>query len=327
MKILFFGSSEFSVPFLEEIYKSKHNVLLVVTTTDKPAGRGRKTAPNVVKNKAAELGLDFVQIEKFDGSFFDRFAGLEPDAVVVASFGKIFPGKLFELTDALWFNVHPSLLPKYRGPTPIVSTLLNGDKEGGVSIIEVIPEVDKGGIYEQIKFEIEIDDNLDSLERKSVEFGKLLLIKVLDLAEIEKIKPYPQDEKNATFSYKITKDDLKINWDSGAEKIVNRIRAFSPKPGAYFIRKGLRIKVLKAAVLNGSQVNAYPDNFKIDKSGIDKNKKNGLILAADKKTGILVRCNNNETVKIELLQPQGKKIMSSVDFINGYRLEAGESFE
>ncbi|MFA5014594.1 MAG: methionyl-tRNA formyltransferase [Actinomycetota bacterium] len=327
MKILFFGSSEFSVPFLEEIYKSKHNVSLVVTTTDKPAGRGRKTAPNVVKNKAAELGLDFVQIEKFDDSFFDRFAGLEPDAVVVASFGKIFPGKLFELTDALWFNVHPSLLPKYRGPTPIVSTLLNGDKEGGVSIIEVIPEVDKGGIYEQIKFEIEIDDNLDSLERKSVEFGKLLLIKVLDLAEIEKIKPYPQDEKNATFSYKITKDDLKINWDSGAEKIVNRIRAFSPKPGAYFIRKGLRIKVLKAAVLNGSQVNAYPDNFKIDKSGIDKNKKNGLILAADKKTGILIRCNNNETVKIELLQPQGKKIMSSVDFINGYRLEAGESFE
>ncbi|MFA5014481.1 MAG: methionyl-tRNA formyltransferase [Actinomycetota bacterium] len=327
MKILFFGSSEFSVPFLEEINKSKHNVSLVVTTADKPAGRGRKTAPNVVKSKAIELGLDFIQIEKFDDSFFDRFTGLELDAVVVASFGKIFPGKLFELTDALWFNVHPSLLPKYRGPTPIISTLLNGDKVGGVSIIEVIPEVDKGGIYEQVKFGVEIDDNLDSLERKSVEFGKLLLIKVLDLAEIEKIKPYPQDEKNATFSYKITKDDLKIGWDSSAEKIVNRIRAFSPKPGAYFLWKGLRIKILKAAVLNGSPVNAYQDNFKIDKSRIDKNKKNGLVLAADKKTGILVRCNNNETVKIELLQPQGKKTMSSVDFINGYRLEAGESFE
>lgn len=327
MKILFFGSSGFSVPFLEEIYKSKHNVSLVVTTADKPAGRGRKTAPNVVKNKAIELGLDFIQIEKFDDSFFDRFTRLEHDAIVVASFGKIFPVKLFELADALWFNVHPSLLPKYRGPTPIISTLLNGDKVGGVSIIEVVPEVDKGGIYEQVKFGVEIDDNLDSLERKSVELGKLLLIKVLDLAEAGKIKPYPQDEKNATFSYKITKDDLKIDWDSSAEKIVSRIKAFSSKPGAYFLWKGLRIKVLRAIVLDGSQVNTYPDNFKLDKSRIDKNKKNGLVLAADKKTGILVRCNNNEAVKIELLQPQGKKTMSSIDFINGYRLGAGESFE
>ena len=326
MKILFFGSSEISVPFLEEIHKSRHSISLVVTTADKPAGRGRKTCPNVVKSKAIELGIDFIQIEKFDGIFFERFSMLKPDAVVVASFGKIFTGKLFELTAARWINVHPSLLPKYRGPTPIISTLLNGDRVGGVSIIEVVPEVDKGAIYAQVKFEVEADDNLDSLERKSIEFGKPLLIKVLDLAEIGKIKPYPQDEKNVTFSYKITKDDLKIDWDSSAEKIVNRVRAFSSSPGAYFLWKGLRIKVLKAAVLNDSQVNTYQDNFKIDKSGTNK-KKNGLVIAADKKTGILVRCNGNEMVKIELLQPEGKRVMSSVDFINGYRLGAGESFE
>lgn len=327
MKILFFGSSEISVPFLEQIHKSRHSVSMVVTTADKPAGRGRKICPNVVKSKAIELGIDFIQIEKFDDSFFDKFSKLKPDAVVVASFGKIFPEKLFELTAARWFNVHPSLLPKYRGPTPIISTLLNGDRVGGVSIIEVVPEVDKGAIYAQVKFEVETDDNLDSLERKSIEIGKPLLVKVLDLAEIGKIKPYPQDEKNATFSYKITKDDLKIDWDSSAEKIVNRIRAFSSSPGAYFLWKGLRIKVLKAAVLNDLPVNTYPDNFKIGISRIDKNKKNGLIVAADKKTGILVRCNGNEIVKIELLQPEGKRAMSSVDFINGYRLKAGESFE
>lgn len=119
--------------------------------------------------------------------------------MVVASFGKIFPEKLFELTAARWFNVHPSLLPKYRGPTPIISTLLNGDRVGGVSIIEVVPEVDKGAIYAQVKFEVETDDNLDSLERKSIEIGKPLLVKVLDLAEIGKIKPYPQDEKKCYF--------------------------------------------------------------------------------------------------------------------------------
>jgi len=327
LKILFFGSSAFSVPFLEEIHKSKHDVSLVVTIADKPAGRGRKTVPNVVKSKAAELGLDFIQIEKFDDSFFDRFTKSGPDAVVVASFGKIFPGKLFELTDARWFNVHPSLLPKYRGPTPIMSTLLNGDKMGGVSIIEVIPEVDKGGIYAQVKFGVKADDSLESLERKSIEFGKPLLVKVLDLAETGKIKSCPQNEENATFSYKITKDDLKINWNDSADKIVNRIRAFSPSPGAYFLRKGLRIKVLKAAVLNEPATDTHPDEVKIDKYGIGNSNRNGLIIAADKKTGILVRCNNNEAVKIELLQPQGKRTMSSVDFINGYRLETGESFE
>ncbi len=327
MKILFFGSSKISVPFLEEIHKSRHSISLVVTTADKPAGRGRKTVPNVVKSKAIELGIDFIQIEKFDDIFFDRFSKLKPDAVVVASFGKIFPGKLFELTDARWFNVHPSLLPKYRGPTPIISTLLNGDRVGGVSIIEVVPEVDKGAIYARVEFEVKADDNLDSLERKSIEFGKPLLVKVLDLAETGKIKSYPQDEKNATFSYKITKDDLKIDWDTSAEKIVNRIRAFSSSPGAYFLWKDLRIKVLKAAALNDSPVNAYPDNIKIDKSGTNNNEKNGLVIAADKKTGILVRCNGNEMVKIELLQPEGKRVMSSVDFINGYRLKAGESFE
>jgi methionyl-tRNA formyltransferase len=327
LKILFFGSSKISVPFLEEIHKSRHSISLVVTTADKPAGRGRKTVPNVVKSKAIELGIDFIQIERFDHIFFDRFSKLKPDAVVVASFGKIFPGKLFELTNARWFNVHPSLLPKYRGPTPIISTLLNGDRVGGVSIIEVVPEVDKGAIYAQVKFEVEADDNLDSLERKSIKFGKPLLIKVLDHAETGEIKSYPQDEKNATFSYKITKDDLRIDWDSSAENIVNRIRAFSSSPGAYFLWKGLRIKVLKAAVINDSPVNIYPDNFKIDKSGTNKNKKNGLVIAANKKTGILVRCNSNEMVKIELLQPEGKKVMSSVDFINGYRLGTGESFE
>ncbi|HEY4695304.1 MAG TPA: methionyl-tRNA formyltransferase [Candidatus Hydromicrobium sp.] len=322
MKILFFGSSEISVPFLEEIYKSRHSISLVVTTADKPAGRGRKTAPNIVKSKAAELGVDFIQIEKFDSIFLNKFTSLEFNGVVVASFGKIFPEKIFKLTSARWFNVHPSLLPGYRGPTPIISTLLNGDKVGGVSIIEVVPEVDAGGIYAQVKFGVEEDDNRDSLEGKSIKFGKPLLMAVLDLVESEKIKPYPQDKGNVVYSYKITKDDIKINWDSRAVEIVNKVRAFSSSPGAYFLWKGSRIKVLKASVLNEAIINAYPDKLRIG-----KNRKNGFVVEADKKTGILVKCNGNEMVKIELLQPQGKKVMSSVDFINGYRLEAGESFE
>lgn len=322
MKILFFGSSEISVPFLEEIYKSRHSITSVVTITDKPAGRGRRNTPNIVKKRAIELGIDFIQIEKFDHSFFDKFAELEFDGVVVVSFGKILPGKIFKLTTARWLNVHPSLLPRYRGPTPIISALLNGDRVSGVSIIEVVPEVDAGGIYAQVKFGVEEDDNRDSLEQKSIKFGKSLLMTVLDLIENENLNSYPQDEESVIYSHKITKEDLKINWDSSAAEIVNKIRAFSSRPGAYCLWKGLRIKILKASVPGGTASNAYLDKLKFG-----ENEKNGLVVEADKKTGILIKCNKNEMVKIEKLQPQGRKVISSADFINGYRLEAGENFE
>jgi len=322
LKILFFGSSEISVPFLEEIYKSRHSITSVVTITDKPAGRGRRNTPNIVKKRAIELGIDFIQIEKFDHSFFDKFAELEFDGVVVVSFGKILPGKIFKLTTARWLNVHPSLLPRYRGPTPIISALLNGDRVSGVSIIEVVPEVDAGGIYAQVKFGVEEDDNRDSLEQKSIKFGKSLLMTVLDLIENENLNSYPQDEESVIYSHKITKEDLKINWDSSAAEIVNKIRAFSSRPGAYCLWKGLRIKILKASVPGGTASNAYLDKLKFD-----ENEKNGLVVEADKKTGILIKCNKNEMVKIEKLQPQGRKVISSADFINGYRLEAGENFE
>ena len=322
MKILFFGSSEISVPFLEEIYKSRHSITSVVTITDKLAGRGRRNTPNIVKKRAIELGIDFIQIEKFDHSFFDKFAELEFDGVVIVSFGKILPGKIFKLTTARWLNVHPSLLPRYRGPTPIISALLNGDRVSGVSIIEVVPEVDAGGIYAQVKFGVEEDDNRDSLEQKSIKFGKSLLMTVLDLIENENLNSYPQDEESVIYSHKITKEDLKINWDSSAAEIVNKIRAFSSRPGAYCLWKGLRIKILKASVPGGTASNAYLDKLKFD-----ENEKNGLVVEADKKTGILIKCNKNEMVKIEKLQPQGRKVISSADFINGYRLEAGENFE
>jgi len=322
LKILFFGSSEISVPFLEEIYKSRHSITSVVTTIDKPAGRGRRTTLNIVKKKAIELGIDFIQIEKFEDNFFDNFVKLEFDVAVVVSFGKILPERIFKLTTVRWLNVHPSLLPRYRGPTPIISALLNGDKVGGVSIIEVVYEVDAGKIYAQVKFGVEQDDNKDSLEQKSIKFGKPLLMAVLDLIENENLKPYPQDEENVVYSYKIAKEDLKINWDSSAVEIVNKIRAFSSNPGAYCLWKGLRIKILKASVLSGAASNAHLDKLKVE-----GNEKNGLVVEADKKTGILVSCNKNEIVKIERLKPQGGKVMSAADFINGYRLEAGENFD
>ena len=324
MKIIFFGSSEISVPFLEELYKSHHNIVLVVTTVDKPAGRGRKITDNVVKNKASELGLNFIQIDKFDSTFFDKIKEVDFNAAVVVSFGRIFPGNIFDLKQIKWVNVHPSLLPRHRGPNPIVAALLCGDSTGGVSIIEVKPEVDAGDIYAQVKFRINEDDNRASLEEKSIAFGVPILIKVLDLIESNAIKPYPQGENNLSYSYKIKKEDLKINWENSAEEIVNRVRAFSPEPGAYCIWNGIRIKILKAEVLK----ELLPDSYLPDlRTYSTCSRNNGFIIKADKENGILVRCNKNEAVRITTVQPEGKKIMSAVDFINGYRIKTGDNFE
>jgi len=320
LNILFFGSSEISVPFLEEINRSRHKISSVVTTNDKHAGRGRKVTPNVVKTRALELGEGLIQVEKFDEGFYSKFKKLNFDTALVVSFGKIIPAKMFGLKPAGWLNVHPSLLPKYRGPTPVMSTLLNGDETGGVSIIEVVPEVDAGPIYAQVSFTVEASDNRDSMERKSVVFGKSLLMAVLDLIEEDLLKPYPQDESGVVYCSKIKKEDLKVNWENTAREIVNKIRAFSSKPGAYCLWRGIRIKLLKAQILSGDEKSMYLN-------GIKSGGRNGLVAKADKKTGILIKCSKNDLIRIEKLQPQGKKEMSSVDFINGYRLKTGENFE
>lgn len=322
MEILFFGSSNISVPFLDEIYKSRHNVALVVTTVDKAAGRGRKITPGAVKSRAEELGIDFIQVEKFDSSFLDTLKKIEFDIGLIVSFGKILPEAIFRLKKARWLNVHPSLLPRYRGPTPIISALLNGDRTGGLSIIEVTPGVDSGDIYLQVKFKIEEYDNYDSYEEKIIKFGKPALLAVLDLIKNSNLNPYPQDRDNIIYTHKITKKDLKIDWSEEAVKIVNRIRAFSLKPGAFCFWNDKRIKILKASVSD----ECYK-NLLLSKKVISKNIKNGTVIKADKNSGILINCNKNKIVKIELLQPEGKNPVTALDFINGYRLNPGDNFE
>ncbi len=322
MEIIFFGSSDISVPFLEELYKSRHSVNMVVTIVDRPAGRGRKVTDNVVKKKAEELRIEYVQIERFDDNFYRALKEKKFDAVIISSFGKILDKKIFEMTDARWLNIHPSLLPRYRGPAPIVSALINGDVIGGVSIVEVVPEVDAGRIYAQVKFRIGMDDNRESYEKKVIELGKSALLKVLDLMEYHNLEPYPQGSKGIIFTQKIKKEDLRINWENEREEIINKVRAFSPKPGAYCFWKNLRIKILKVSIPDETGKDLSLSELKVK-----KNINDGEVVRADKNSGILVRCRENKLLRIELLQPEGKRVMSAMDFINGYRLKAGEKLE
>jgi methionyl-tRNA formyltransferase len=314
LKILFFGSSDFSVPFLREFKNSKHIVSLVITGIDKIRGRGKKSLPNPVKETAVSSGYNFLEIESFSDRIISAILKFNFDCIVLISFGKILPKQLLNLLPGSCINVHPSLLPKYRGPSPIISTLLNGDKKTGISIIKMTEKVDEGDIFLQSEFAVSDDDNKDLLEEKLVKIGVPLLFSVLDLIEDGKMETFSQDNKLAIYTNLFNKDDLKINWNLSAEKIINKVRAFSASPGSYTNWRGKNIKIIKAKKIENLNFKIFPGNT------------NGEIISAGKKDGLLVKCNKKEIIKIELLKPQDKNIMHAVDFINGYPVKIGDIF-
>jgi methionyl-tRNA formyltransferase len=307
LDIIYFGSSDFSVPFLERLADSSHKVTGVFTYRDKEKGRGRKVHANPVKECAAGRGLKVYEISGFDEELYREISSIPFDYSIVVSFGMILPPEVFKRWPDVWINVHPSLLPAHRGPSPMVSALLDGATRTGVTINGVVYEVDTGSIYAQTSFNIEENDNLDSLEEKAVKFGAPLLIAVLDLIEDHGYGPHPQGNKGVTHTRKITPGDLKIDWTLPAAEIFNRIRAFSSRPGAHTKYEGLRLKVL-GAVLTGETA---------------KDQEPGTVTAAHRSEGLIVVCGDGRTLKLEKLQPPGKNPMDSRSFINGYRIKAG----
>lgn len=311
MKIIYFGSSDFSVPFLEKIIDSSHEVTGVFTYKDKKKGRGRKLQPNPVKEYAAGMGLRVHELSKCDSSFIEKLSAISFDYAVVVSFGMILPAEIFKRWPRAWINVHPSLLPAYRGPSPMISALLDGAEATGVTINEVVYEVDTGGIFARTGFNIADSDNLDDLEDKVIRFGAPLLINVLDLIEGSGYEARPQGSKGITYTGKITAGDLKIDWSGKTGEIINKIRAFSSKPGAYTMYRGSKIKILRAGPVSKGEKDAAA----------------GEILNADRNEGLIVNCGGGGAVSIELLQPQGKKPMDHRSFINGYKPEPGSVME
>jgi len=242
LKIVYLGSSDFSVPFLEKIDDSRHEVAGVFTYKDKKKGRGRKLLPNPVKKCAESRGIMVHEISKCDAGFIEELSMVPFDYVVVVSFGMILPAEVFKRWPGAWLNVHPSLLPAYRGPSPMISALLDGATVTGVTINEVVYEVDAGRIFAQTGFNITDCDNLDDLEGRVVKFGAPLLINVLDLIEDPGYEPRPQENRGITYTVKMAASDLGIDWSGKAGEIVNRIRALSSKPGAYTIYRIVKIQ-------------------------------------------------------------------------------------
>ena len=263
-----------------------------------------------------------------DKDFIGDLSKVDFDYGIVISFGMILPGELFEKWPGRWLNLHPSMLPRYRGPSPMVSALLDGAHQTGVTINDVVHKVDTGKIFAQTKFNIDPGDDLKCLENKAIHFGGPLLITVLDMIEDDDCKPFPQGEEGITYTRKIIKDDLLIDWTGTGEDIVNRIRAFSPAPGAYGLLGGERIKILKASKRTyGHSGTAGEDDDDKDMRPAGGMEPAGTIIASGAKQGLLIRCGSGDIISLEILQPAGKKPMDHKSFINGYHPAKGARFE
>jgi methionyl-tRNA formyltransferase len=239
MKFVFFGTSEFGAIILGKLIQAGIPPDFVVSTPDRPAGRGYAIRSSPVKIVAQKHGI--IVRENLEGS--------KPDLIVLAAYGKILPKDILDIPKKGALNVHPSLLPKYRGPSPVQATILQGEKTTGVSIILMDEEIDHGPIVANSKFQIPNSKIVyPELHDKLAEIGADLFIKTIPEWIEGKIEPKPQDHAKATFTKKISKEDGRIDWTKPAEYIERQVRAFYPWPSAFTFWKGKRIKILKAHV-------------------------------------------------------------------------------
>jgi methionyl-tRNA formyltransferase len=254
-KIIFFGTSEFAVPALEALFNAGYEIGAVITTPDEPVGRKQILTPPPVKVSAKKLGLKIFQPLRLDSEFLKILQTtnykLPTILGIVASYSKIIPGEIIDSFPLGILNIHPSLLPKYRGPSPIQTQILNGETEIGVSIIKIDELVDHGPIVAEQESRIMNHELFEDVQNKLSRIGANLLVKILPDYISGKIKPIEQNHKQATFTKKISKEDGKIDWNKPAEQIYDQFRAFHKWPGVWTIWKNKILKITDLHVQNG----------------------------------------------------------------------------
>lgn len=304
MNIVFFGSDSFSLPFLETIYEN-FNVSLVVTTKDKIGGRGLKIIPTPTKVFAIEKAIRFIEVDKLK-NFIEEIKNVYPDFGVVVSFGKIIPEEVLNLFPKGVINLHPSLLPKYRGPNPIRWQILNGEKLSGITIIKLTKEIDAGPIL--IKKEVQVDenDNYTKLSEKLIKIGKDALTTAINLIRTGKEIWIPQDG-NFTYAPKFEESFEKIDFNENGDHLKRKILCLSLEPGAYAFFRGKRIKILDCSITNENFEGNHGEIVFVNKDSFGIKTKDKVLIPT-------------------LIKVEGKKVMGVKEFINGYRPKLGEIF-
>ena len=311
MKIVFAGTPEFASIALEAIRKSGHDIELVLTQPDRPAGRGMKLQPSAVKKTALEYGIPVEQPVslKISGKYgeeaqqvYDRIRKIAPDVMVVVAYGLILPKEFLDIPKYGCLNIHASLLPRWRGAAPIQRAIEAGDRETGISIMQMEEGLDTGPVL--LKESIAIDKNVNALQLHDqlAALGGKMIVSALE--RLDTLAAMPQDETDANYAAKILKEEAALDFTLDATAISDKIRAFNPFPGCVGHFNGVPLKIWKAET--GNTQSGSPA---------------GKVLSADE-NGILVACGNG-TVNILELQKPGAKRLPVSEFIKGFSFDNG----
>ncbi|MFO7446390.1 MAG: methionyl-tRNA formyltransferase [Ignavibacteriaceae bacterium] len=296
MKIVFMGTPDFAVPSLKKLYESRHEIAAIVTAPDKERGRGQKVSFTPVKEFALEKNIPILQPEKLkDENFIIRLKAFNPHLFVVVAF-RILPKEVFTIPVKGSFNLHASLLPKYRGAAPIQWAIINGEKVTGVTTFSLEEKVDTGNIYLQEKLTIKDSDDFGTVHDKLSLLGADVVLDTVNLIESDNFILKPQDNISSSPAPKITKETGIINWNNSAGSIHNLIRGLSPFPGAYFYHNGMQIKIYRTKITD-TQLNP----------GEIRQTKKELIIGTGEKS-----------LEILELQKEGKKRLTTEEFLRGF---------
>ncbi len=304
-RVVFMGTPDFAVPALQAL-SAAFDVVLVVTQPDRPRGRGQLASPTQIKKVADLLGLPVSQPTKLkDGALAAQMAGLKPDFLVTAAYGRLLPSAILDVPLVASLNIHASLLPRYRGAAPIHRAVINGDAESGITIMYMDTGMDTGDILVQQSVSIGPDTTSGELHDILSALGADLIIKAMQDILDGKAKRTRQEEALATMALPLKPGEEEIDWCAPATAVHNLVRGMNPWPGAYTLFKGKRIKIFKGSV--------------------EKTNKHyccGTVLAADAR-GILI-ATGTDAYHIKLLQPSGKRVMSAAEYLRGNILLAGD---
>ncbi|HOP61515.1 MAG TPA: methionyl-tRNA formyltransferase [Candidatus Saccharicenans sp.] len=306
MKVAFFGSPAVALPALNSLIQAGHEIRLVITQPDRPAGRGKKLTPPPVKVFARDHGLPCLQPEKIrrDEQVLEALKQAEPEVNVVVAYGQIIPASIIYLPPFKTLNIHFSLLPKYRGAAPVQWAILNGDRKTGITIMELNEKMDEGPLLAQREVEILPGETARELEIRLSYLGAQLLIETLSrINEVERVEQKPE---LATYAPRLTKEQGKINWQEPARVIDLKVRAFFPWPGAFCFLDGKKIDILSGQPIAGIFPNSSP----------------GEIIQIDK-SGVYVACGQNTVYLIEKIKPESKKEMPAYAFSLGGKIKVG----
>lgn len=309
MKLIFYGSPDTAVVSLKALISAGHRIELVITQPDRPSGRGRRPAVSPVKRYALENGLALYQPPRIrkDPQARETIGASDSDLAVVVAYGQIIPDELIRLPRYTTINLHFSLLPKYRGASPVQHAILHGEEKTGISIFKLNAKMDEGDLLSWQEVDILPAENAAELENRLARLGSELLVNTI--ARIERIQPIPQDHSQASLAPLIKKGEGRIDWGHNARSIENRIRAFTPWPSTFAFISGIRIKILKARSLKEHAASSHP----------------GAIRSVSKQ-GVTVACGENSLLLVEILQPENKKAMSAYAFSLGAGIKPGDRF-